>query len=377
MKSKILYIMFLYSAVIGCQSPSSSISDSEGIISIAIDPQKDEVSFPLSEITEKVDVIELETNELSLINGEIRSVHIMKDHLIIQDKSTGVLVFDMHGNYVRRIGKQGQGPGELFSVLYVQTDPDKGTVWFWLFNKVVVFDINGNLVHENTRDELTSYSEYYYYSNDSIFIIQAEMEKLKGIDYNQEISYLIRAYSNGNYSDNLLDSLPVLKYSSEQKTNMFKTIFKHQGQIYMLYSICCTDEYNYLYVIKNNKFVPFAKFLLKSSIRGLTVSDRYVVAIHGDIMWNKTQTTITPDMLPALRNQSAEQDYSYYVYDYKTGKNINSYHGFIDDIHQTKEIIPINFIDGGDKFFYTVKGEWSEDLKCELNPTLYIGTFKK
>ena len=370
-------MLFISISFIRCQSPSPSPSDSDAILSITIDAKKDKISFPLSEITEKVDVVELETNELSLINGEIQSVHIVKDHLIVQDKSPGVLVFDMHGNYVRRIGKQGQGPGELVNVLYVQSDPEKGNILFWLFHKLVIYDINGNLVQENIRDEQTSYSELYYYSNDSIFIIQAKEEKLKGIDYSKEISFVVRAYSNGNYSDNLLDSLPILKYSSEQKTDMFKTIFQHQGQVYMLYSICCNDEYNYLYVIKNNKFVPFAKFLLKSSMRGLTVTDRYVATIHGNIIFNKMPTTITPDMAPALRNQRAEHDYSYYVYDYKTGKNINSYNGFIDDIHHTKEILSINFIDGGDKFFYTRQVEWSEDLKCELNPTLYIGTFKR
>ena len=368
-------MLFISISFIRCQSPSPS--DSDAILSITIDAKKDKISFPISEITEKVDVVELETNELSLINGEIQSVHIVKDHLIVQDKSPGVLVFDMHGNYVRRIGKQGQGPGELVNVLYVQSDPEKGNILFWLFHKLVIYDINGNLVQENIRDEQTSYSEFYYYSNDSIFIIQAKEEKLKGVDYSKEISFVLRAYSNGNYSDNLLDSLPILKYSSEQKTDMFKTIFQHQEQVYMLYSICCNDEYNYLYVIKNNKFVPFAKFLLKSSMRGLTVTDRYVAAIHGNIIFNKMPTTITPDMAPALRNQRAEHDYSYYVYDNKTGKNINSYHGFIDDIHHTKEILSINFIDGGDKFFYTRQGEWSEDLKCELNPTLYIGTFKR
>ena len=363
--------------IVGCKHPSSK-SDSNDIISITIDIQKDKNSFPLSEITEKIDIIELETNELSFINKEIQSVHILGDFLIVKDASMCVLVFDMQGNYIRRIGKQGQGPGELFGVLYIQTDPKENTIWFWMFNKVAIFDINGNLVHEFIRNELISYSDYYYYSNGSIFIIQMRDEKNEKNNFNKEISFLIRNYSNGNYSDNLLDSLPILKYNSEQ-TDIFKTIFKHQNQIYMNYSICCNDEYNYLYVVKNNKFAPFARFLLKSPMRGLVVTERFVVVTHGNILFNKTQTpkTITPDMMPTLRNQSAEQDFSYYVYDYKTGKNLNSFHGFIDDIQHTKEIIPINYIDGCDMFFYTVKGEWSEEFKSELNPTLYIGTFKK
>ena len=372
-------MIFISISFISCQSPSNSTLESDSILSITIEAKEDKISLPLSEITEKVDVIALETNEFSLINKEIQSIHILKDYIIIKDASPGVLVFDTHGNFVRRIGQQGQGPGELYAVLYIQIDFIKSHIWFWLFNKIVIFDINGNFVKEIIRDKLTSYSEYYYYYNDSIFIINAKEEKLKVFDYSKEISFLIRPYPITNYSEVLLDSLPIMKYSSEQKTDMFKTIFQHQGQVYMLYAICCNEEYNYLYVIKKNKFVPFVRFLLESSMRGLIVTDRYAIVTHGNITNDKRQTpqTITPDIIPALRNQSTEHDFSYYVYDFKTKKNYNSYNGFIDDIHHIKEIISIKFIDGGDKFFYTTEGEWSEYLKCELNPMLYIGTFKK
>ena len=87
---------------------------------------------------------------------------------------------------------------------------------------------------------------------------------------------------------------------------------------------------------------------------------------------------MTREEIASLRSApKPEKDFSYYVYDRKAGKYINSYHGFIDDIHHGNEIIPITFIDGGEKFFYIREGKWSEELKAELNPTLYIGTFKK
>ena len=377
-------ILCCFISIIGCQSPS----DSADIPSITIDAPKDKISFPLSEITEKIDVIELETNEFSFIRGEIQSVHILEDHLIIDDTSPGVLVFDMHGNFVRQIGKQGQGPGEISSVtIHVQTDAKNGTIWLWLYHKFIIYDINGNLVQDKLRDKPPTFFEYFYYSNDSVFIIQAIDEKVGEMEYSKEISFIIKGYSNGNYSDKLLDSLLIRKYEPWVPpvggVGFIKTIFQHQGQVYMFFSVCNDDEeYDYLYVIKNNQFVPFARFLVKSTIRDLTVTDRYMVAIHGNLLWDNTKMPqiMTLDMLRALRNSNSkgpERDFSYYVYDYKTGKNINSYHGFIDDIHHTNEIIPINFIDGGEKVFYVREGKWSEELKTELNPTLYIGKLKE
>lgn len=377
-------MIFFLVSIIGCQLRSSPTSDSDGILSITIDAKKDKVSFPLSEIAEKIDVIALETNELSLIRGEIHSVHFLNDHLIVFDFSHRVLVFDMQGNFVRTIGKRGQGPGELYGpVASIQVDDEKGTVWFGMVDKFVVYDLNGNLVQSKMRDIPTSILEHYYYSNDSIFHIQAKEEKVSDMEYNIEISYIIRAFSNGDYSKIVLDSLFIWKYEPWPIPHGFiNTIFQHQGQVYMFFSVCCDGVYDYLYVIKNGQFVPFAKFLVNSTMRGLTVTDRYVAAIHGNIKVSnnapRPSGILTPEMRAALRDMPPpEKDFSYYVHDNKTGKDIHSYHGFIDDIHHTNDIVPINFIDGGEKFFYTREGEWSEELKCELNPTLYIGTFKK
>ena len=361
----------------GCQSSTSS-RDSDSIMSFTVNPNNDKISFPLSEIAEKVDSIELETTDNSLIYREITQVAIMNDHYIIKDHSPGVLFFDLQGKFVRRIGKRGQGPGELYFTTAVQFNIQNENIWFWQFDKFTVFDVNGNPV-EDKKKERQSYSEdKVYYMNDSIFLIQDLTKKDSATGwYNQEMYFKIFAYSNGNIYDNVLDSLLIKRFELKPThTSDIRTIFQHQGQVYMFYP----DRDCYIYVIKNGQFVQFARLDLQSTMRELTVTDRYVLAIHGALINTSNPAIITPEVAAALRSNgsgNAIKDYSYHVYDRRTGKNIDSYHGFIDDIHHSKEVIPIKFMDGCERFFYTQEGKWSEELNTELNPTLYIGTFKK
>ena len=377
---KMLSIIMVIFSISGCKSPSSPpVTDSSGIIPITIDPIKDKISFPLSVIAEKVDAIELEITDSSLIKGEIRQVDILDNHYIVEDGSIGVLVFDKQGNFVRRIGRLGQGPGDLYQIERHNINQEKGVIWFWLRTKFVVFDINGHLIEDKSIDKRSGY-DYNYYYNDTIFYFQDIQEMKEGLYY-QDLSFNIYAYSNGKYSDNLLDSVLVWKREKEPGfAGPYKTIFQHKGQVFMFLALSGYENC-FLYTYKENQFVPVARFMLDraSPMRGLTFTDRYVAAIHGPLIWDtRSPNIITPEISRALRDQGGPvQDYSYYVYDYKTGKSINSYHGFIDDIHHTNDTIRIKFIDGGEKFFYTRENDFSEALRTEPNPTLYIGTFRK
>ena len=277
----------------------------------------------------------------------------------------------MHGNFVRRIGRRGNGPGELSGGYTVQVDHKKSTIRFESSVKIVIYDINGNLIADEKKDPLRMVMSSYYL-NDSLYIVQNSYEQTNN-GINQYNYFKIYDYSSGN----CLDSLLIRKYESQPAYRAsMGTIFQYREQVYMfgeLYNEPCT-----LYVVENHQFVPFARLELKSTMQELNVTDRYVVAIHGKLIRDTPMPRIiTPDMLPSLRQIPVKEDFTYYVYDYKTGKSINSYHGFIDDIHQSDEIVPIKFIDGGTMFFYTRQGEYSEELKTEPNPTLYIGTFKE
>jgi len=366
----------------GCKS--SSESDSEDILTIEIEINKDKISFPLSEITEKIDVIELETNDNSFIGSRgILHVDTLENYYIVFDGSPGVLVFDSLGNFIRRIGRRGQGPGELTAANPCQIDYNNGTIMFNDLKKRVVYDINGKHIEDIYHDMLLSILPLYYL-NDSIFYIDESWENISN-EFFRTVYFNIYNYSNGNFLANLVDSIFVNKSKPLRALDFNMTFwpFQHQGQVYFYIQNYYEDSYVYVY--RNHQFERFAKFVLKTNIRNLSVTDRYLIAEHGYIVHtgDPGPTVITPDMFEILRLSSRnrentdKRELSYYVYDYKTGKSIDSYHGFIDDIHHTNDTIPIKFIDGGEKFFYTREHDYSEALGTEPNPTLYIGTFKK
>ena len=146
-------------------------------------------------------------------------------------------------------------------------------------------------------------------------------------------------------------------------------------------SVVIEDNNRYLFSIENNRFEKIAKFRVghETSIRGLTISDRYIVIMHRKLNMPSSPQISTPESRAFLRNAPAPPppDHYYTVNDLQTGKSITSYQGFVDDILYSGDIIKIRFfIDGGGKFYYVKEGEWSDEHKAELNPTLFIGTFK-
>ena len=359
----------------GCKPISEP--DSEDIMTLKIEINKNKISFPLSEIAEKVDVIELEINDNSLIRS-IKQVDILDNYYIIYDGSPGVLVYDSLGNFIRRIGKRGQGPGELTSAVPCQVDYNKGTILFNLPKKMVIYDINGKHITDIQHDLLLTLAPFYYL-NDSIFYIDESWDMRD--EYVRTVYFKIYNYSNGDFLDNITDSFFVDKSEPLPGVsfNMNNRPFRHQDQVYFFFPIY--DDECYLYVYKNHQFEHFAKIILKSDILKLSITDSYVIAAHGySRPAGEQPTLLTPDMIPALRSGRPTGriwTISYYVYDYKTGRSIDSYKGFIDDFHHRNDTIPITIMDGGEKFFYTREHDYSEALGTEPNPTLYIGTFKK
>jgi len=386
-------IIFLFS-MSGCTTSTKTAPDSN-VISIVIDEQNHKKTYPMSMIAEKVDKIQLETNELSFIDGDIQGIHLMDDYIVIEDASTkankGVLVFDLEGKFIRRIGRRGQGPGELYGLeINRQAVNNKGFI-FWFHNGHVLFDIEGKTIEDKRRALEEEYwskkINYSYYFNEKLYFIRDIFEQRNG-DGIMNTFLKIYDYSTGNF----LDSLLINEFNSSNKGGpreskgkfftlaVFNTIFQFKGQLFFFYN-ATEDNNRYLFSIENNKFEKIANFCTgnKTSIRGLTISDRFIVIMHRKLNMPSSTQISTPESRAFLRNAPAPPppDHYYTVNDLQTGKSITSYQGFVDDILYSGDIIKIRFfIDGGGKFYYVKEGEWSDEHKAELNPTLFIGTFK-
>ncbi len=133
----LLGILFLNGSLLSEDPKQFNISDAL---------KKEEAVF-LSEIAADVKYILLEyTNEsaLSYINGVI----FFKNHILIYDVRSNLLLFNMDGKFIRRIGKLGRGPGEYSNILGIDADVqneiiyvlDNGT------NKLLSYGLDGKFI---------------------------------------------------------------------------------------------------------------------------------------------------------------------------------------------------------------------------------------
>ena len=96
---------------------------------VEVDLNSDENVLPFDSLFEVVSVVRLETTDDNLV-GRIWDLMFLNDKIIVEDieDANSVMVYDMQGKYLNRIGRKGQGPGEYAFLDYVSADPATNTV---------------------------------------------------------------------------------------------------------------------------------------------------------------------------------------------------------------------------------------------------------
>ena len=93
----ILYILFIVS-VLSC----SSVAEKEEAT----------VSIDLDNISTRMEIIPLETNDSSLISSVSKIVHRNNRYYILDKEMDRIVAFDDQGKFLNLINKKGNGPGE-------------------------------------------------------------------------------------------------------------------------------------------------------------------------------------------------------------------------------------------------------------------------
>lgn len=153
MKTKILATISLM-LLLGCGSISTS---SDGIMNIKVDDcQKiDENRVVHDDFIKSTDYIALETTDESLIS-EIKQIEFHNQLIYIyDDNQSQLLVFNSKGEFVRQIGKRGNGPEEYIAINAFYINPDDKTInLFDPMNMAVIkYSLEGQFInrvkHEN------------------------------------------------------------------------------------------------------------------------------------------------------------------------------------------------------------------------------------
>lgn len=162
--NKVFFIVFIVSLLIACHS--SSKEDKAGLKKITIDFLP-ESTVQFNDVFDSIRYVVLKETEESLF-GYITKLKIMNDYIVIYDGRTQkILTFDMDGNSVGVINKQGRGVGEYVAVTDIATDMKNNHILVLDINKQAIhyYDIHGNFIESKTLPKDNLAFSFYYFDN--------------------------------------------------------------------------------------------------------------------------------------------------------------------------------------------------------------------
>ena len=352
---KFIYIFFVYTILISCNS-----NDRSEIPIISVDVYQDE-PLSLSEISEDIKAIELETTDESLIGGCGR-VLVSDDYILFLDVTRfeyKIFLFDRSGKFLRQISRKGQGPGEYSVIQDITADFKNNRIYISTGN-LMCYDFEGNFIHEVKHFNV----EYLNFTSGKFTAINPIVVAGDVMDYKRNI---VLYEINSNMQ--VIDSMILISFDTSNEYGMSINYSNYltytESNMYLCYSSPIIsrkdDRINQitLYQFNNKTLIPDLRLQLNDgkSMRGISTlymyrSSRYVFEQHG---FKESGT---------------------FCYDLKTKKGNNMKKGYKDDVH-TGEYVHIRPFDSdADKFYYLHTNMKDSDDE-EPNPTLYIGTLKK
>lgn len=358
---KILLKFGFYLCVLVVLSSCHSKEKVEEFLVIPVNVYQNE-PLPLSEITEKIRIIELETTDECLI-GDVRLIFNSDDYIIVFDgkhDENKVLLFDATGHFIRRISKRGQGPGEYTHISSVAVDFENKRIYIHSHSyKLMCFDFKGIFVSEM----LSFQGEYLNFTNNKLTAIVSSITAGDITDY--KINTVFYEISNDLQT---VDSMVIYSRNRDDYFYGYDVIKNYltytDGNMYFFYPLLHEKDFSYrdtLYQFNDNSLTPHLrlKFSDESSkpfreITQLYRSSRYVFA---RCFGNKGKIDC-------------------FCYDMKTEKGTNMRWGYIDDMHTGEQVYIYPFDSDTNRFYFTYTNMDESDDE-EPNPTLYIGTLKK
>jgi len=162
MKRKIIPLIFLSIFLYGCTTKQK---DEMNTIRVDLE-HKQKVS--IFDIFSKIDIIPLETNDLSLIKF-IRKLVVYHDNIYILDDLSKILVFSHDGKFLYQINNKGMGPEEYIDISDFDVTNDSLSVLSAVGNKMFIYDTDGHFIRRFYLPQINrAYNSFKFINNDTI-----------------------------------------------------------------------------------------------------------------------------------------------------------------------------------------------------------------
>jgi len=360
---KIFFIAIIIFLLLSCSKKNQG-----GLPEIPIDIHQDS-SMPLSEITEKMTVIELELTDQSMIGPLTRGVIISKNEVFIATLDK-ILVFNRtNGKFIRSIGSQGQGPKEYTYILNLALDEKNKRLFISSADqKIASFDFDGNFLKEKRLPE--SIIDLNYVNKELFLLADNVRTDSTGGVYSHSTIYRmnddLQTVDSCTIRDlNIKDNNGISAFGTKDyllKGN--KSLFLYYGDVFLRANKAAKVLRDTLYRVENSRLIPELKFQFGNDEVGKFIhltsiyrSSRYVFGGY-------------------LNFVETMKEYLF-CYDTKTGKGYNVQSGYTDDINQIEGKVYIRPSKLDTETFYYLHTNMKPEDKEEPNPTLYIGKLKK
>jgi hypothetical protein len=149
---KVRYIFYILLIIFfaGCKGKENNAKTE--VINIIIDTDNSE-KVDISEYVDSVKYIKLQTTDDNLI-GYIKRVFFLEDRILVTDgQIPQILIFDNEGNFLNKIKKTGQGPGEFIGIVASLFDCVSKSIIIYnrKLRKMLFFTLDGEFIKEITR----------------------------------------------------------------------------------------------------------------------------------------------------------------------------------------------------------------------------------
>ena len=312
----------------------------------------------LSDICSKIETVQLETNDDILINRIANVILSNKNIIVVHDNLCSV--FDLDGNYIRKISSKGQGPEEYISIDNVFVSGDTIRIADFSKRKIHAFNLDGsflfsievpaNLVFATAFDDMF----FCYRPNRS----GSETTKLYFID---RIGNLLDSIPNQNIYENPFEIISIF----------YDEIFMYQfdGSINMkemandtLFAVSKDRTISPLYIFDLGKYAPKEK-------------ERYVTNLQEPSFQGKKLFSLLLETTSHfVINARLEKD-RYILYDKKTKSLENVAFRYNDEMISKfgNEFFNPKYVTHDGKTFCS--HEVSANIDNDDNPVLIFATF--
>ncbi|MDR1224447.1 MAG: 6-bladed beta-propeller [Tannerella sp.] len=176
--TKFLSIIFVTAVYVQCSHPVSHPAAEANEnkkagehISVTHD-QAEELTVKLSDLTDSIEYVPLETTENSLIKYVDR-LTVMKQHILVND-GCSYLLFSRQGKFICRVGSRGNGPGEFICGNCYDIDEENERIYVWgIYEKrLYVYDFSGKFLENIYLKNISGINTFFFLDRQHILAVK-------------------------------------------------------------------------------------------------------------------------------------------------------------------------------------------------------------